>query len=223
MPFTLPLGHKFGALCLVNAAVDRDLRDRVLDLPDDVSAIFGPPFEIEAHWRVWLGSVKSRNLAQTSLALLAHNQSNRPEILDGENEAMLKTASSIFYGLLMAEVFHHDSGLLLSGANPAGAVSVRQVSDLEPHIRPNGVHVHRISEITLQRAAKIATGLRATHAPAPRYARLQRGFEEFESITAGLLAEPNWYRNSPARLSLANQSSPLPVAHLSSGNLKCNS
>ncbi len=29
--------------------------------------------------------------------------------------------------------------------------------------------------------------------------------------------------NSPGRLSLANQSSPLPVAHLSSGNLKCNS
>ena len=29
--------------------------------------------------------------------------------------------------------------------------------------------------------------------------------------------------NSPGRLSLANQSSPQPVAHLSSGNLKCNS
>ncbi len=29
--------------------------------------------------------------------------------------------------------------------------------------------------------------------------------------------------NSPGRLSLANQTSPLPVAHLSSGNLKCNS
>lgn len=176
MPFALPLGHKFGSLCLVNAAVDRDLRERVLNLPENVSAIFGPPFEIEAHWREWLGSVRVENLAQTSLALLAHTQSNHPEILDGENEALLKTTSSIFYGLLMAEVFHHDSGLLLSGANTEGVISVRQVIDLEPHIRPNGVHVRRISEIALQRAVNIGAGLRATHLPAPHYARLQSGF-----------------------------------------------
>ena len=148
MPFTLPGGHKFGCVCLVNAGVDRTLRDGLLDLGNSVTAIFGPPFEIEQHWHEWLGSVKVGSLAQSSLALLAHTQSTHPEILDHENEALVRNASSIFYGLLMAEVFHHDRGLVLSGANTGGGVSVRQVSDLEPHVRPNGVHVRRISVTT---------------------------------------------------------------------------
>jgi hypothetical protein len=176
MPFALPEGQKFGCMCLVNAGVDRALRDGVFNLGNDISAVCGPPFEIEEHWREWLGSVKVGNLAQTSLALLSHSASNRPEILDGENETLVKNALSVFYGLLMAEVFHHDGGLILSGANVGAGVSVRQVIDLEPHVRPNGVHVRTISAVTLQRAANSATALRALHSSTRQYERFRNGF-----------------------------------------------
>src|SRR5712692_4531992 len=176
MPFPLPLDHKFGCVCLVNAGVDGALRDDVLDLGKSVFAVGGPPFEVEQHWREWLGSVKVGNLAQTSLTLFTHAPSNHPEILDEENHFLARSALSIFYGLLTAEVFHYDSGLILSGANTGGGVSVRQVSDLERHIRPNGVHVRRMSFVTLQRAASIAAGLRAVHLPQPQYERFRNGF-----------------------------------------------
>jgi hypothetical protein len=108
MPFALPEGHKFGCVCLVNAGVDRTLRDGLLDLGNNISAIFGPPFEIEEYWREWLGSVKVGHLAQSSLTLLAHTQSNRPEVLDDENDALVRTAWSVFYGLLNGGGFHHE-------------------------------------------------------------------------------------------------------------------
>ena len=95
MPFRLPEGHKFACVCLVYAGVDRTLKDQLLDLGSGVRAIFGSPFEIEGHWREWLGTVKAQNLAQTSLALLAHAQSNRPGVLDDENEALVNIATGM--------------------------------------------------------------------------------------------------------------------------------
>jgi hypothetical protein len=86
----------------------------------------------------------------------------------------------------MAEVFTMSSGLVLSGANTGGDVSVRQVSDLDPHIRPNGVHVRRISVLTLQRAANIAAGLRAIHS-LPQHERLRNGFRAWlRGVLVGL-------------------------------------
>jgi hypothetical protein len=176
MPFTLGRDRKFGCVCLVNAGVDRALRNELLDLGHDTLAIFAPPFEIEEHWRGWLGSVKVADLAKSSLTLLSHAQSNCPAILDDENKRLVRIAMGVFYGLLLVEIFCHDNGLILSGGNAGTGVSVRQVSDLLRHLRPNGVHTRTISSVTLKRAANIAAGLRTIHVPR-QYERLRNGFD----------------------------------------------
>ena len=177
MPFELPASHKFGCLCLVYAGVDRTLAGaEPLALGNGLWAIFGPPFQIDDHWRHWLGSVKTESLTHTSLALLAHRHSDQANILDNENDSLVKAAASIFYGLPMSEVFHHDKGLFLSGANHSGVIGIRQVSDLEQHIRPNRVNVRSISRITLQKAATIASAIAAIHSGPGQYERLRRGF-----------------------------------------------
>lgn len=137
--------------------------------------IFGPPFAIDEHWREWLGTVKVENLTRTSLALFAHAKSDRPEILDNENETLVNITTNLFYGLLMTNVLHHDNIIVLSGANIGQGASVRQVSDLQPHFRPNGVGVRRITIEELQSAARIATGQQTIQSISGLHERLRSG------------------------------------------------
>ena len=62
MLFNLPERHKFGCLCLANAGFERALADNLIDLGDNISAVCGPPFEMDDHWRGWLGTVKLEKL-----------------------------------------------------------------------------------------------------------------------------------------------------------------
>jgi hypothetical protein len=96
--------------------------------------------------------------------------------MDGENEALTKKCFSVLYALFVAEVFHHDGGLILSGANVDGTVNVRHVSNLETLYRPNGVNTARIDANLIQRASAIAAGMRAVHTPGGQSQRLHRGF-----------------------------------------------
>jgi len=179
MPFPLPVGHKFACVCLINAGTDRILMDQSHDLGGDVWAIFSPPFEVDKHWRDWLGTVKIENLRQTSLTLLAHAQSNQPDILDKENETLATSAFGVFYGLFMTEIFHHNGAFVLKGANTGQGATVRQVADLQQHIMPNGVNPWRITMATLQRAAHIATGVGAIHSSS-QHQRLQNGYRAWQ-------------------------------------------
>ena len=173
MPFQVPLNHKFGCVCLTNAAVDRGLREP-LDLGGGFWAVFGTPLDLAPHWQTWLGSLKTENFGRAGITLLSHRPSNRPGITDDENELLIKDAFSMFLALLVCEIFHFEGGLILSGANNGGDTDIRNVSDLEPHIRPNGVHPTRISEGTIRRAYAVAAGIRSIHSN--RFGRLRRGF-----------------------------------------------
>jgi hypothetical protein len=175
MPFPLPVGHKFSCVALANAGVVRELRTLV-DLGDGLWILFEPPFEFEAHWREWLGTVRVEHLSRANLVVLAHHASATVEVMDAENEALTKKCFTLLYALFLAEVFHHDGGLILSGANVDGTVNVRHVANLETLYRPNGVSTARIDAALIQRASTIASGMRAVHVPGGHSRRLHRGF-----------------------------------------------
>ncbi len=174
MPFHIPLNHKFGCVCLTNAGVERDLREP-LDLGDGLWAIFGAPLDLAPHWKTWLGSLKAQNFERAGITLLAHRPSNQPGIADDENELLIRHAFTVFLGLLVCEVFYHEGGTVLSGANNGGDTDVRNLSDLETHFLPNSVRPRRIVETTIWRARTVASGIRSIHSN--RFDRLRRGFE----------------------------------------------
>jgi hypothetical protein len=176
MPFPLPVGHKFSCVALANAGVARELRTAI-DLGDELWVLFEPPFELEGHWREWLGTVRAEYLSRANLVVLAHHASATAEVMDAENETLTKKCFSVFYALFVAEVFHHDGGLILSGANVHGTVNVRHVSNLENFYRPNGVNTARVDAALIQRASEIASGMRAVHIPGRHSQRLHRGFQ----------------------------------------------
>ena len=126
MPFQVPLRHKFGCICLTNAAVDRDLREPL-----------GPRRWFVGRFRrsprpgtpladvAWLG--ENREFRTSCwITLLAHRASNNPGILDDENESLVKDAFSLFLAILVCEIFHHDGGMILSGANNGGDTDIRE-------------------------------------------------------------------------------------------------
>src|SRR5262245_29911319 len=143
MPFLLPAGHKFSCIALSFVRVVPELRTPI-DLGDGLWILREPPFEFETHWREWLGSVRTEQLSNANFVILAHQASANPGVIDNENEDLTKKCSSLFYALLVSEIFHHERGLVLSGANVDGVVDVRNVSNLESHYRPNGVRIANI-------------------------------------------------------------------------------
>ncbi|HXX13944.1 MAG TPA: hypothetical protein VEJ47_03485 [Candidatus Eremiobacteraceae bacterium] len=144
-----------------------------------MSVIFEPPFELNDAWRTWLGSIQTQQLSMTSLAVLSHQPSATVGIIDDENEALKRQCLSFIYALFIAEVFHYDGGLVLSGSNEDGAAKFRQASRLEPLIRPNGVSTVRIDEALIRRSAAIAAGMRSVHTPGQQQQRLHRGFHSW--------------------------------------------
>lgn len=175
MPFPLPVGNKFSCIALANARVVRELRASI-ELGDEMWILFEPPFELAPHWQEWIGTVRAEYLSRANLVVLTHHPSSSAGIVDGENEALTKKCLSLLYALFVAEVFHHDGGLILSGANVDGTVNVRQVSNLETLYRPNGVSTVRVDAALVQKASAIAGGMRAVYTPGGHSKRLHRGF-----------------------------------------------
>ncbi len=157
MPFPLPVNHKFTCVALENVSVDRTLRDPI-DLGDGIWILFEPPFPLDHAWREWLGSIRAQNYERTNLALIAHAHSARPVVLDHQNEALRQPVLSLCYALFLIDVFHHDGGLIISGANVDGTVNIRQVAHLETLYRPNGVRIARLDRASLLTAVCVAAG-----------------------------------------------------------------
>ncbi len=175
MPFPLPVNHKFTCVALENVSVDRTLRDPI-DLGDGIWILFEPPFPLDHAWREWLGSIRAQNYERTNLALIAHAHSARPVVLDHANEALRQPVLSLCYALFLIDVFHHDGGLIISGANVDGTVNIRQVAHLETLYRPNGVRIARLDRASLLTAVCVAAGMRVVHAGHGHHERLRKGF-----------------------------------------------
>lgn len=175
MPFTIPANHKFACVALENIGVDRSLRDPI-DLGSGTFLLFEPPFPLDEVWRGWLGSLRAENLERTNLTLIAHAPSAVPGVLDGENEQLRQSVLRICYGLFLMDVFHLDGGLIMSGAKVDGAINIRQVAQLEPLYRPNGVRITRLDRTSLLTAARVADGMGTVHSGAGHHVRLRKGF-----------------------------------------------
>jgi hypothetical protein len=175
MRFDIPAGHKFAFIALDNAGTERGLPAEI-GLGERTWAVLGPPVNLPRHWQEWLGSVQAEHLNRATLTFVAIRPSNAVGVLDGENQQLSQCALTLFYSLLLVDVFHYDAGLLVTGANVDGEVAIRQVTTLEPFYRPPGVMPERIGAPWLQSALAIAQGMRVVHATPGTHQRLRRGF-----------------------------------------------
>ncbi len=175
MPFDLPIGYKFGCFALEGVGLDREFRAPI-DLGNGLWVVSGPPFELGEAWREWLGTIEADRLQRCNVTLLAISPSEHPEVLDNENQMLSQRALSLFYALFMVEVFRHEGGIALSGANVNGRVDVRQTSRIAEHYPLAQFQFAPLRTVHFRRMARIAEGIRAVHIPGTETNRLQRGF-----------------------------------------------
>jgi hypothetical protein len=89
-------------------------------------------FELPAHWREWIGSIRADQIKNCNLALLSKMSSQTPEVFDGENRLLQRRAWQFYIGLLLSSIFTPShSPIFLTGARTNGEIGVRQESTID--------------------------------------------------------------------------------------------
>lgn len=185
MPLEIARNDKFACLAIQNASVAADLAGQI-QLTPDFWCVDRLPFAVGDFWTNHLGEGRVEQIMRSNVLIFCIAPAQQPQVLDGENQALMQRVQRMFYALLMQLVFHHDGVDLFSGARVDENPDIRQITDLRDHYRPPQVRVGRISRAHLVRAAVAEGGiqeyLRRTGG-ADRlwhgFHALQRGFMEY--------------------------------------------
>jgi hypothetical protein len=94
--------------------------------------VSGPQFQVPSHWKEWLGTIRAEEVEAANLFLLSKIKSERPDVLDGENQSLQHLVSLFYVGLLLASPFSTaHKPVVLTGSRRNGEVDVRQQGDFE--------------------------------------------------------------------------------------------
>jgi hypothetical protein len=124
-------------------------------------------FDMPAHWREWLGTIRTKEVEDSNLFLLSKMPSQAPTILDAEIAELQQHSGHFYAGLLLASPFTPaHKPVMLAGYRQNGEISVRSQHDYEPTIPSMVRHYPPVTLAELRLAAKIATQM-ATIETAP--------------------------------------------------------
>jgi hypothetical protein len=178
MTFEIPAGHKFACYAIERVALDAMLREPV-SLGDGVTVSFQSPFQLESHWKQWLGTTVAGRLEQSNVFLIATAPSQALAIVDGENQALMTKVSTLFYALFMVEIFYHERAIAFNGANLGDRIEVRSTSLVHDYYWPSRFHSVHLERRHFEQAGRIAEGIRLVHALGSGLQRVKRGFQSW--------------------------------------------
>ena len=88
--------------------------------------------EFPDEWIKWLGSIRAKNVADSDLLLLTKQQSQQPDILDGENQQLQHLVGLFYVGLLLSSAFATShKPIILTGSRRDDEIGIRRVGDFE--------------------------------------------------------------------------------------------
>lgn len=118
------------------------------------------PIPFPQPWRDWLGSIRIDEIKECNLFLCATESSNRPDVLDQENESLLRRVHRLYHALLVAApVIGHQLGHRFSGGTHNNQIDVSQVGNYPAVHRIPGTPPWRILPQHLHRAKRVSTGM----------------------------------------------------------------
>jgi hypothetical protein len=119
-------------------------------------------FDMPAHWREWLGTIRTEEVEGSNLFLLSKMRSQAPEVADAETAELKRHAGHFYAGLLLASAFAPaHKPVMLAGYRQNGEINVRSQDDYEPAIPSMVRHYPAVTLAELQLAAKIASQIAA--------------------------------------------------------------
>jgi hypothetical protein len=115
-------------------------------------------FDVPAHWREWLGTIRTEEVEDSNLFLISKMSSQAPEVLDAKTAELQRYAGHFYTGLLLASPFAPaHKPVMLAGYRQNGEINVRSQHDYEPAIPSTVRYYPPVTFSELQLAAKIAT------------------------------------------------------------------
>jgi hypothetical protein len=97
-----------------------------------LSVLADTRLEIPAHWREWLGTIRTEELEACNLFLLSTLRSTSPGVLDEENKTLQQRVWRFYVGLLLTSTFATaHKPVTLSGARRGGELGLRAQQDLD--------------------------------------------------------------------------------------------
>jgi hypothetical protein len=119
-------------------------------------------FDMPAHWREWLGTIRTEEVEDSNLFLLSKMQSQVPEVVDAETSELKRHTGHFYAGLLLASPFAPaHKPVMLAGYCHRGEINVRSQDDYDPAIPSMVRHYPPVTLAELQLAAKIASQIAA--------------------------------------------------------------
>jgi len=119
-------------------------------------------FDLPAHWRDWLGTIRTQAVERSNLFLLSKAQSWDPDVLDGESVKLKHQAQLFYASLLLASRFAPaDKPIMLSGYRRAGEIIIRSQDEFDPPIPSLVRRYPAVTLAELQLAARIASQIAA--------------------------------------------------------------
>ena len=122
-------GEKYA---LVGLQVGLDGRPPPERIEPNLWALTSTTFKVPRHWREWLGSTRADQVEDSNLFLVSKLASERPGVLDRENQSLQKRVERFYVGLLLSVMFSPSHRpFVLTGARSDGKTDVRQQMDLD--------------------------------------------------------------------------------------------
>ncbi len=136
MDFPVALGEKYALIALDAGA---ELQEPLV-LGGGYLAVPRGAFDLPSHWKEWLGTIRTKAIERAHLVLMAKAASDRPSVLDAENQHLQQRVSNLYWGLLASgRVRVSGAGTQLTGSHDEDGIDVRQVGDLDRIISVYGL------------------------------------------------------------------------------------
>jgi len=88
------------------------------------------PFTIGPQWEQWIGTLRSKEITEANLVLMATLPTSSAGILDAENQMLQTQVINLLYSVLLLGVPAYANMNVLTGANNNGTMEIRQLLEM---------------------------------------------------------------------------------------------
>jgi hypothetical protein len=134
-----------------------------------------PPFELDATWQEWLGSVAIEDIQQSDFFMIVHEPSETANVLDNQNSALLSAVDSTLIALHLLGIPGYRSGHEFTGSVGPSSVDTRQGMGLVCFKKSSRSAPHQWSRPDIETSVVLGSTVSSIRSDAVHFRQLQRG------------------------------------------------
>ena len=153
---TLDPGDKYALIVLPRLPLDTAHLPEADELSPGMWFTRKFPIAFQKHWIEWLGTTRADRVSESQLTLMFRAASSAPDVLDADNEHVMRISGRLYQALQLAVPFWVDGEVVqLTGAHRGDQIDVRQVGTIAAPVCVDPGQREVVSQESLTRAAML--------------------------------------------------------------------